>query len=111
MRWLDSITDMMDVSMDCTKNLGCGKKARLEKQGHRSSVGVTAGAGWGQGPLNDQDCRERQSHTATATEGRSLLSTAGSLSANVARCKPGSSSAGRTSSEKREKRKHLPCYV
>lgn len=47
--------------MDRRKAWGCGKKAQREKQVHRSFAGVAAGTGRGQGPLKDQDCRERQS--------------------------------------------------
>ncbi|CAI9170921.1 unnamed protein product [Rangifer tarandus platyrhynchus] len=42
------------------KAWGCGKADQREKQVHRSFAGVAAGTGRGQGPLRDQDCRERQ---------------------------------------------------
>lgn len=88
--------------MDCRRNWGCGKKAHLEKQGHRSSGGMATGAGRGQGPLRSRTAL-RDSHT------QPLPRKAGSFSP-----RPQTRQFQRRQKdilwEEREKRKHLPCY-
>ena len=67
--------------------------SQLWRRRHRSRPGT--------GASKERDCRETQSRTATASEGRFLLSTA----ANRAVPEQAEGHALR-----REKRKHLPCY-